>query len=103
MAWAAGTDQPSQPTTDPTTQAAVTLINIHLEQTLPEAVFDELAKQSGIKFSPSGKLWEMDGMQTPMDVDFTNRPFGRRSRRHPPNGGWGFSPPGADLADAASR
>jgi len=72
LAWAAQPDQPAQPTTNPT---GVTLINIHQKQALPEEIFDELAKQGGIKFTTNGNFWDQDTMQTPLDVDFTNKPF----------------------------
>jgi len=70
-----GADLPVEPTANPTAPAGVTLVNIHLKQALPEEVFGELAKQGGVKIAAMGSLWDQDSLQTPMDVDFTNKPF----------------------------
>ena len=68
--------QPAPPAGDaPTTQPGVTLINIHMKGALPEDIFTELAKQGGVKFNNNGNLWEQDAMQTPVDVDITDKPF----------------------------
>jgi hypothetical protein len=56
-------------------QTGITLVNIHMKQSLPEDAFDELAKQGGVKFTPNNNLWDQDSMQGGMDVDITNKPF----------------------------
>jgi hypothetical protein len=69
----------TEPTTpaavEPTTRLAVTLINFHLKQAEPEDVFDELARQGGVKFSTGGIMWDQGSLQVAKDVDFTDRPF----------------------------
>jgi hypothetical protein len=58
------------------TQPGPAVVNIHMKQALAEDVFDELAKQGGIKFSTNGgNLWEQDAMQSGIDIDLTNRSF----------------------------
>lgn len=42
---------------------------------MPQDVFDELGKQSGVKFSTNGNLWEQESMSAENDIDLTNRPF----------------------------
>ncbi|MGD0769269.1 MAG: hypothetical protein ABSB42_13880 [Tepidisphaeraceae bacterium] len=62
-------------TTAPTTRPAVTLINLHLKQAVPQLVFDELAKQAGVTFTTNGNIWNQDSLQIPKDIDFTDRLF----------------------------
>jgi hypothetical protein len=66
---------PAAPPVAPTTRPGVTLINLHLKQAVPEDVFNDLARQGGVRFSTNGNLWEQDAMQVAKDVDFTDRPF----------------------------
>ncbi|MGA2441909.1 MAG: hypothetical protein ABSH08_13200, partial [Tepidisphaeraceae bacterium] len=58
------------PTTAPTTRPGVTLINLHLKQAVLQDVFNELARQAGVKFSTNGNIWDQDALQMPKDVDF---------------------------------
>jgi len=74
-AWAAQAEPGEQPATSPTTPATVTLVNLHLNQALPQTVFAELAKQGGIRITADADLWQRPAMQEPLDVDFSNRPF----------------------------
>jgi hypothetical protein len=57
------------------TQPAITLINMHLRKKLPQEVFEELSKQSGVSFEAVNDLWEQESMQNDLDVDLTDRPF----------------------------
>jgi hypothetical protein len=59
----------------PTTQPGTTIVNIHMHQAVAEDVFHELAKQGGVRFFTDGNMWDQDSMQSPMDIDLTNRSF----------------------------
>jgi hypothetical protein len=65
----------TSPTAAATTRPGITLINLHFKQAMPEDVFDELARQAGVRFSTNGNIWDQDSLQIPKDIDFTDRPF----------------------------
>jgi hypothetical protein len=58
-----------------TTQPGVTLVNLHLKQTVAEDAFLAVGKIGGVKFSPNGNVWDQDASQVPNDIDFTDKPF----------------------------
>jgi hypothetical protein len=84
--FAIGADAPpatgptSAPATAPATQAAatsqpaLTLITMHMKAQ-PKDAFDELAKQSGVKFVTANGLWDQDSMQDELQIDLDKRPF----------------------------
>jgi hypothetical protein len=65
----------AQDAAPPAPKANITLINLHMKDAVAQDVFDELAKQSGIKFSTNGDIWDQPAMQDQNDVDLTDRPF----------------------------
>jgi hypothetical protein len=78
---AIGADNPPPPATQATsstqpasTQPIVTLITMHLKAS-PKDSFDELAKQSGVKFTADNNLWEQDNMQDDLQIDLDKKPF----------------------------
>jgi hypothetical protein len=58
-----------------TTQPGITLVNLHLKQTVAEDAFFAVGKIGGVKFSPNGNVWDQDASQVPNDIDFTEKPF----------------------------
>ena len=66
---------PAAPADAAPKKPGLTLVNLHLQQAMPQDAFDELAKQGGVKFTTMGNFWDQPNMQTENDIDMTDKPF----------------------------